>query len=708
MADRTLAEIAAAAKELNKESSKIKVDEVVASSGLPEEQKLNFAQDLMTKITPIAGWASDKVESFTEDEYVKEVTDETIRALGLTARAGGEGAASLFGIIYDPLAVIVNLGSKIVGGEGNIPAFRTQVSKALDDLGVPEPQNATERVVDMISQGMVAGGGTVSVAKKLANFLSGVSKKVATIMASGPGSQVVAGGSAGAGSQVTAEMGGGPVAQTAAALASGLVGGKVANVKTDPIPEQTIATAKQAESAGLPVLTSDVRPPSTFAGKWLQRTGESIPLLGTGGIRKTQQDLRTEAVKDLARSFGVNLRGDIDIIEEVAKDLKRKRGGDLTRFTSLKKSVIDDLKTKGNVDVSRTVAAIDQEIARLSSLKSKGVNQAIEILNDWRGSVLGKTVVKGADGKETIINEGQNLENIEQLRKFLGQSFEDSNLASVKQLGQESLNRIYNPLREDMRSFIQNFGNKNDIKKFDIANARLSEMAGELDVNVFKNVLKKGEATPEEINKILFSKKPSDIKLLYKNLDSTGKANARTAIISDMFKKSLNADESISPDVFKNQIKQRSEQLGIFFNEKDLNAVQGLGRILSLTRRGAEANVLPPTGAMLQIPVISGFLMQSLGGVGGGAVAVMSIGGIARILESPAVRNILVKLPKVSAGSTQEAELMKRLDDILILESGSPSEDENYLSTETSGALQNIIGNIKPSTINKVITQSSQ
>ena len=127
--------------------------------------------------------------------------------------------------------------------------------------------------------------------------------------------------------------------------------------------------------------------------------------------------------------------------------------------------MIDDLKTKGNVDVSRTVAAIDQEIARLSSLKSKGVNQAIEILNDWRGSVRGKTVVKGADGNETIINEGQNLENIAQLRKFLGQSFEDSNLASVKQLGQESLNRIYAPLREDMRSFIQNFGNKNDIKK---------------------------------------------------------------------------------------------------------------------------------------------------------------------------------------------------------------------------------------------------
>tara|TARA_R110000796_G_scaffold75287_1_gene168959 strand:+ start:993 stop:3116 length:2124 start_codon:yes stop_codon:yes gene_type:complete len=702
MADRTLAEIAAAAKEADKESSQIKVDEVVASSGLPEEQKLNFAQDLMTKITPIAGWASDKVESFTEDEYVKEVTDETIRALGLTARAGGEGAASLFGIIYDPLAVIVNLGSKIVGGEGNIPAFRTQVSKALDDLGVPEPQNATERVVDMISQGMVAGGGTVSVAKKLANFLSGVSKKVATIMASGPGSQVVAGGSAGAGSQVTAEMGGGPVAQTIAALVGGLVGGKVANVKTDPIPDEIIATAKRAEDAGLPVLTSDVRPPSTFAGKWLQRTSESIPVLGTGGIRSAQQDLRAEAVTNLARSFGVNLGDDVDIVSEVAKDLLRKRGSELTKYTSLKSSVIksDTLRSSGVVDVNKTVAAIDQEIDQLSRLRSGEFAPVIERLKDWRGAILGEKVVRGPKGKNVTIREGQSLENIELLRKQIGQSFEDPSLAAVKAVGQQALNRIYNPLREDMRSFITTFGSKNDIKRFDVSNARLAELAGELDNSLFKSVLKKGEMSPEDVNRILFSKKPSDVKLLYKNLDATGRANARTAIISDMFKKSLNANETISPDVFKNQIKKRSEQLGIFFNEKDLNVVEGLGRVLSLTRRGAEANVLPPTGAMLQIPIISGFLMQSLGGVGGGAVAVAGIGGIARILESPAVRNILVKLPKLSAGSTQEAELMKRLDDILILESGGERDDD--VPASESGALQNIIGNISTSTSNKI------
>ena len=65
-------------------------------------------------------------------------------------------------------------------------------------------------------------------------------------------------------------------------------------------------------------------------------------------------------------------------------------------------------------------------------------------------------------------------------------------------------------------------------------------------------------------------------------------------------------------------------------------------------------------------------------------------------LLSPAVRNILVKLPKVSAGSAQEAELLKRLDDILILESGSDDSESE------SDSLKNIIGNISTSTSNKV------
>jgi hypothetical protein len=319
-------------------------------------------------------------------------------------------------------------------------------------------------------------------------------------------------------------------------------------------------------------------------------------------------------------------------------------------------------------------------------------------LRDWRGALLGEKTVKGPNGRNMVVQEGQSLENIELLRKQIGQSFESADLASVRQLGQKSLNLIYGPLKEDMRTFIQKFGNRNDVKKFDIANTRLSEMAGELDNSLFKRVLSKGEVTPETISSMLFSKKPSDVKLLFKNLDAAGQANARTAIITKMFKDSVNANGGVSPDVFKNQIKKMSEQLGVFFNQRDLQSVEGLGRILALTQRASQANLLPPTGAMLQIPIIGGLLTQTFGGVGAGVVAAGSLGALARIIESPAVRNILIKLPKIKSGSPQEVELLKRLDDIIIKESSMEREGDQIddVNSSESPALQSLLQAMTP------------
>mgnify|MGYP003650725795 CR=1 FL=1 len=689
-------------KNQTKETAQAKVDELVA--GAPEEERLSLAEDLMAKLTPIAGFvtdtATDAFETLSEDEFVNSVTNETIRQLGLGTRAGVEGVASLFGIAYDPLKEIVNLGSKIAGGKGDIPSYRAQISQMLDDLGFPEPETTSERVSSAITSGMTAGGGSVSIAKKLAQVLTGLGQKVSQVMATAPAAQVIGSGTGAGSGQTAAELGYNPVVQIAASLAGGLVGGRAANVKTTPISQTVKNTVKDAETAGVPVLTSDVRPPTTFASRWLQKTTESIPIVGTGGVRSAQQELRGEAVQDLARGFGVNLGDDVDIISTVTQDLLRRRGSQLTKYTGLKSSVIqsEQLKNAGVVNVDRAVAAIDQEIAKLSPMRSKEVDQVLDRLRDWRGSLLGETTVKGPNGKMITVNEGQSLQTIELLRKQLGESFESADLGSIRQLGKDSLKNIYGPLREDMRSFIQNFGAKNDIKRFDTSNARLSELAGELDNGLFKRVLSKGEVTPEAISSMLFSKKPSDLKLLFKNLDPAGQAHARTAIITKMFKDSVNANGGVSPDVFKNQIKKMSDQLGIFFNERDLQSVEGLGRVLALTQRASQANLMPPTGAMLQIPVIGGLLTQTFGGVGAGVVAAGSLGAIARIVESPAVRNILIKLPKVRANSPQEAELLKRLDDIVIRESSTEREGEQIddVSASDSPALQSLIETTNP------------
>jgi hypothetical protein len=698
-AKRTLAQIAA-----DMTAKKGLKDSEFPVQEQPKPENLTFSQDLMAKVAPITGWvtdtATDAFENLSEDEFVNSVVDETMRNLGLTARAGAEGAASLIGIVYDPLKEIVNLGSKIAGGKGDIPSYRAQISSILDNLGLPEPETTAERISGAITSGMSAGGGSVVVAKNLAKVLTGLSQKVSQIMATAPTAQVVGSGTGAGSGQTTAELGYNPVVQLGASLVGGLAGGRAANVKTTPISQTVKNTVKDAETAGVPVLTSDVRPPTTFAGKWLQKTTESIPILGTGGVRSAQQDLRAEAVQNLARSFGVNLGDDVDTISAVTQDLLRRRGSQLTKYTGLKSSVIESeqLRNAGSVNVIRAVSAIDEQIAILSRLRSDQVGPIIERLRDWRGALLGEKTVKGPNGRNMVVQEGQSLENIELLRKQIGQSFESADLASVRQLGQKSLNLIYGPLKEDMRTFIQKFGNRNDVKRFDIANTRLSEMAGELDNSLFKRVLSKGEVTPETISSMLFSKKPSDVKLLFKNLDAAGQANARTAIITKMFKDSVNANGGVSPDVFKNQIKKMSEQLGIFFNERDFQSVEGLGRILALTQRASQANLLPPTGAMLQIPVIGGLLTQTFGGVGAGVVAAGSLGALARIIESPAVRNILIKLPKIKSGSPQEAELLKRLDDIIIKESSMEREGDQIddVNSSESPALQSLLQAMTP------------
>jgi hypothetical protein len=698
-AKRTLAQIAA-----DMTAKKGLKDSEFPVQEQPKPENLTFSQDLMAKVAPITGLvtdtATDAFENLSEDEFVNSVVDGTMRNLGLTARAAVEGAAGLIGIVYDPLKEIVNLGSKIAGGKGDIPSYRAQISSILDNLGLPDPETTAERVSGAITSGMSAGGGSVVVAKNLAKVLTGLGQKVSQIMATAPTAQVVGSGTGAGSGQTAAELGYNPVVQLGASLVGGLAGGRAANVKTTPISQTVKNTVKDAETAGVPVLTSDARPPTTFAGKWLQKTTESIPILGTGGVRSAQQDLRAEAVQNLARSFGVNLGDDVDTISAVTQDLLRRRGSQLTKYTGLKSSVInsEQLKNAGVVNVDRAIAAIDREIAKLTPMRSKDANQVLERLRDWRSSLLGETKVKGPNGKMITVNEGQSLQTIELLRKQLGESFESADLGSIKNLGQKSLNLIYGPLKEDMRSFIQKFGNRNDVKRFDIANTRLSEMAGELDNSLFKRVLSKGEVTPETISSMLFSKKPSDVKLLFKNLDAAGQANARTAIITKMFKDSVNANGGVSPDVFKNQIKKMSEQLGIFFNQRDLQSVEGLGRILALTQRASQANLLPPTGVMLQIPIIGGLLTQTFGGVGAGVVAAGSLGALARIIESPAVRNILIKLPKIKSGSPQEAELLKRLDDIIIKESSMEREGDQIddVNSSESPALQSLLQAMTP------------
>lgn len=328
--------------------------------------------------------------------------------------------------------------------------------------------------------------------------------------------------------------------------------------------------------------------------------------------------------------------------------------------------MMNDVSGKA-VDLPRTMAKIDEEIANLTKLNNPQFDPAINILRDWKASI-----------------QNQDLASVEALRKQLGEAFKDPQLGQVRSLGEKAVSNIYRPLVEDMGDFIKANGDRRDFMKWKVANARLADMMDDASKTALESVLKKGDKTPEVVLDMLFSRKPSEVAQLYRNLTPAGRANARSAIITRAIEKAGGID-NVSPDRFANQVRDLGKSINIFFSGDDLKRVEGLARVINLTKRAGEAAALPPSG------VQNFYAMLGIGGagVGGGlpgavatAAGMASVGGAARLYESAAVRNLLTKFPQVRPGSAEEAELLKRLMSTLAAEQQvqtppQPEEQEN-------------------------------
>jgi hypothetical protein len=614
----------------------------------------------MADLDPIAlAAAIAEATAKVEGQKPQGMTADLERQLGLTGRAAAQGAAGLVGLAYDPIAAVQNY---LFGTETQ--PLREQVKRALTDLGVPEPETATERVIGAISEGAVGAGGQAAIARGAERVLTTGAQRVASQLAAQPGAQAAAGGGGGGAAQVVAEAGGGPGAQLAAGLAGGVAGGRAAGVRMEAPSAALPAAVREAEDAGVRVMTTDVRQPTTFAGRWLQRTGEMIPMAGTGGPRAAQQQERIDASVELLRNYGVTEASAADntIISNVAKDLLARRGENLTKYTGMKTEVIERLSQPNTtVPVAKSVAKIDEEIARLNKISPTQFKPVVDRLMTWRDDLTGTREVALPNGQTQTVVQGQPLATIEVLRKQIGEAFTDPSLAAVRSEGEKVLSRIYAPLREDMADYIKANGQRRDFDKWNIANKQLASMAGELELGAMKAALAKGDTSPEVIRTMLFSAKPSDIKALYRGLSAEGKRNARTAVLQEAFNKVGGNFENLSPDQFKRQLIRLGSPIGVFFSGQDLKAVEGLTRALKMTEQAGRAGVSPPTGVQA-VPVVgAAVLTDILGGAGAGIVGGATIGGIARLYESAPVRNILLKLPQTTKGSPQEQELIKQL-----------------------------------------------
>ena len=564
--------------------------------------------------------------------------------LGFMTGAGPPGAlagaalTTLGPIVGDPIVDGIN---KLLGTDFSTPT--EALNNLLTAAGVPEPETAAERIVQSAAGGVGGAGGAIGLGRTMANSTVPLIAAVGDALAAQPATQIVGGGTGAAGSQTAAEAGGGPMAQLASGLAFGTLGGVAApRGPRAPLP----AIVQEARDANIPLMTSDVLPPGTFAGRTARVTGERIPIAGTGPVREAQQNARVAAVRDIVTDYGA---ADADALPDlIVADLAQRRSADIQRYTGSKNEVINRLASAGPVPLQATMQRIGSQIADLRSRRTAVADEA-------------------ADELERIMNDiqGRNLFELEAYRKdVLGNVFRNDPANQIspgaRDVGAKALRAIYDPVRQDMGDFIRQNGQRRDYDRWTVANRRLSEEANEMQKQSLARVLKTGNATPEVVNNLLFSSKPSDVAALYRNLSPQGRAMARQAIIARAAARATSAgEEVVSPTRFANEVRNLGRSVGVFFNGDDLIRLQGLTRVLNATRRAGEANVFPTTGAQTYLPTLITGGVGAFGGVGALAAGA-GIGLVARLYESPAVRNLLLQASRTEDPQRLQ-EIAKRI-----------------------------------------------
>lgn len=580
------------------------------------------------------------------------VLQEIGRQVGLTGRGAIEGVTGLAGIVIDPVTRLANIA---LPATAQIPTMQQATSQILNTAGFPQPRDAVERMVNQAIQGVSSGGAMAGAGRVAQMSAAPVTSEVGRMLSAQPVAQMAGGAGAGAAGQAVREAGGTPAGEIAASLLGGVAGGAAASRAMAPRVAPTTPTVQpiveEAGRRGVPVMTSDVVPPETFIGRAGQRLGERIPIAGTGPLRAEQQQSRIEAVRNVLRDFGADDAANLS--DDIMKDLATKRSAEIQKYANSKKEVINRLADKGTVPVPRALVAIDDQIADLTRRRTEGSDEAIQRLQQI------KTDVQDRDLFQIEAYRQDELAKI-----FMDDPARPMSIAA-RDAGEKALRAIYGPVREDMIDFIKKTGERRDVDKFMVANKRLSETANELKMASLKSVLKSGEQTPEVVNRLLFGQKPSEIRQLYSGLTPAGRANARASILAQAADKAKfelqDGTKMFSPEKFNAEIKRLQPQIGVFFRGDDIKQVEGLSRVLNLTRRAGEAGVVTSTGQEA-VPFVAGSALQSfLGSFGGTLAAAGGIGLTARIYESAPVRNLMMKLGTTKRGSSEEAAIVKRL-----------------------------------------------
>lgn len=192
--------------------------------------------------------------------------------LGLTARAGITGVTSLPAMAGDALNAGIN---KLFGT--HLAPVSQSVQNLENSIGLPQPANGTERVVQDAASAMAGVAPSVGIGKAIAGAASPVAQAVGRALQTAPGAQIMGSAGAGAGSGTARELGLGPGWQVGAAMLGGTAGVGAGSLGTAGIraltprsisaPPITPAAAASLADSGVDQVANELGPQArmTFA-----------------------------------------------------------------------------------------------------------------------------------------------------------------------------------------------------------------------------------------------------------------------------------------------------------------------------------------------------------------------------------------------------------------------------------------------------------
>ncbi|MER1959845.1 hypothetical protein KC821_01900 [Proteus vulgaris] len=600
----------------------------------------NLSQGLQQSSEDAKGFRENVIDAFTgESKMTPEVSGlEGIMSSpemnAFNTDAMKAAWVQMFGNDNDFVKVISNMGGRVSQDEkGNLLVDLPSGRYALNKPGL-----SSEDVMPFIANAVA-----FTPAARAPTVLGATAKSAATDLAL----------------QSSVNMaGGGDINPLQTALSAGLGGGGKAierglsglsRATSGNIAPETQQLLRNAEQNGIDVLTSDVLPPRGL-GRQFQQTGEQS-IGGTGSRRATQAEQRSQFVESMPRmieqEFGIYaphvMQGEI----RAGKEAALKQHGSVINKVSTQMG--DDLLTP-----NRSVNAIDSALVRLrASLEPD--ERSIRILSTLRNR----------------ISNGENFEGWKKMRTELRQKLQGQNLAMPKELDAIN-NGINKAMRSDMNRAVGQTLGANTLNQLRHANNAYRVIARGIEKTGLKNALEKGDVTPELINNLVYSKRPSDIARIYGMVNENGRNQLRAAYLTKAYEK---ADGS--PQKMVNQLNQLINQsngqiFNTVFNPKQRKIIEGIRDVLEATERASTANAVTQTGMSLLTPgrIASGLL------TGGTATAIEGgMGLIARMYESPKVRNMLLRLHNTPRGSTARDRAITNIINTLTATGQAESRD---------------------------------